>query len=66
MMRKSGAAFGKDLVEDDVVLGRAGGAVERGVRLQENIPVTKLGDAAVDDGTVFRFPELSALPMVVG
>ncbi len=45
-------ALGEDFVEHDVVVGGAGGALERGVGLQEEVPVAGLGDAAVDYGAV--------------
>ena len=34
-------------------MGGPGGALERGVGLQEEVPVAGLGDAAVDYGAVF-------------
>jgi hypothetical protein len=42
------------LVQDDVVVGRPGRALDRCVSLQEKVPVARFGDGAVDDGAVGR------------
>ena len=44
----------EDLVEDGVVVGGTGGALDGGVGLEEEVPVAGFGDAAVDDGAVLR------------
>lgn len=41
-------SLSKNFIQHNIVLGGAGGALDRGVRLQEKLPVAGLGDAAVD------------------
>jgi hypothetical protein len=41
-------------VEDRVIMGRTSGALDRGVGLQEEVPVPSFGDATVDNGAVLR------------
>ena len=49
-------ALAENLVVNDVVMRRPGGALDRGVCLQEKIPVAGFGYAAIDDGTVWWVP----------
>ena len=41
--------WGEDFVEQDEVVGWTGGAHERVVGLEEEVPVAGFGDALVDD-----------------
>ncbi len=50
MERRWNFSLGKDFVQHDIVVGGAGSALEPLVRLQEEVPVARLGDAAVDYG----------------
>ena len=52
LKRRFHVALGKDFVEHDVVVSGPRGALERGVRLQEEIPVAGLGNSAVDYSAV--------------
>lgn len=47
-------SLGKDFVQQNMVVGGAGSALESLVRLQEEVPVARLGDAAVDYGAAYR------------
>lgn len=50
MERRWNFSLGKDFVQHDIVVGGAGSTLESLVRLQEGVPVARLGDAAVDYG----------------
>lgn len=43
-------SLGKDFVQHDIVVGRAGSALNSLVRLLEEVPVARLCDAAIDHG----------------
>ena len=50
MERRWNFSLGKDFVQHDIVVGGAGSAFQPLVRLQEEVTVARLGDAAVDYG----------------
>lgn len=46
--------LGKDFVQHDIVMGRTGDTLERSLRLQGEVPVAGLRDAAVNYSAIFR------------